>query len=536
MSTIKEQNRPKPVVLLVMDGWGYREEREGNAVLGHTPHLERYWETYPHTFLHTSGEAVGLPDGQMGNSEVGHMNLGAGFIVYQQLVRINKDIRTGAFYKIPALVGAVEHAKKNNSNLHLMGLIGPGGVHAYSEHLFALLKLAQEGGLPSERVFVHCFMDGRDTAPTSGRSFVEEVESQLKVFGGRIATVSGRYYAMDRDNRWERVKRAYLALTKGEGNFANSADEALARSYDATITDEFVEPTVILTDGKPTAMVQDNDAVVFFNFRSDRARELTKAFVHDDEHFGMHLHTDDAKPLGFARERYLQNLYFATMTEYQEGLPVQVAYDPLDVQLPVAAVVSKAGLKQLHTAETEKYAHVTFFFNGGREEPFPNEERILIASPKVATYDLKPEMSAYEVTDSLLEKLEQDLYDFIIINFANFDMVGHTGRFEAAVKAAEAVDICVSKVVASVLGKGGVLLLTADHGNAEKMIDPVTKAPFTEHTTTPVQCILVSPEGSPYRSVKLRESGIMADVAPTLLQLLNLAKPSEMTQESLITE
>jgi 2,3-bisphosphoglycerate-independent phosphoglycerate mutase len=517
-----------------MDGWGYREERMGNAVQGHTPNLEGYWEKYPHTFLHTSGEAVGLPDGQMGNSEVGHMNLGAGFIVYQQLVRINKDIKNGMFFKIPTLVGALEHVLKNKSNLHLMGLVGPGGVHAHSEHLFALLKLAKDSGIPSDRVLVHCFMDGRDTAPTSGRGFVAEVEKQLKEFGGRIATVTGRYYAMDRDNRWDRVKRAYLGLTKGEGNYATSADEALSRSYDATITDEFVEPAVILTDGKPTGIIQDNDAVIYFNFRADRARELTKAFVFDDENFGLHLHTDDGKPLGFARERKLENLYFATMTEYQEGLPVEVAYGPLDVREPVAEVVSKAGLKQFHTAETEKYAHVTFFFNGGREEPFANEDRLLIPSPKVATYDLKPEMSAYGVTEELLKRLDAATYDFIIMNYANFDMVGHTGVYEAAVKAADAVDNCVGRVVQKVLEKGGVLLLTADHGNAEKMIDPETGAPFTEHTTTPVQLILVAPESSPYRYVTLREGGILADVAPTLLHLLGLDKPPEMSQESLI--
>ncbi|MBN9391014.1 MAG: 2,3-bisphosphoglycerate-independent phosphoglycerate mutase [Chloroflexi bacterium] len=526
-------NRPKPVVLIVLDGWGYSKNSLGNAIQGHSPNLERYFEEYPHTFLKTSGEAVGLPEGQMGNSEVGHMNLGAGFVVYQQFVKIDVAIRDGSFFHNPALTAAIDHAKKTGGNLHLMGLTGTGGVHAHSRHLYALLKLAHDAGLGAERVFIHAFMDGRDTSPTSGKDFIADLESQLSEWGGRIATVSGRYYAMDRDNRWDRVEKAYRAITEGVGNKAPSAGQALADSYAANVTDEFVVPTVITqADGQPTGVAKDGDSIIFYNFRADRARELTKAFVLPDDKFGAFT-LPDGKPAGFARDHQLQNLYFTTMTEYQQGLPVEVAFESTDVNSPIARVVSDAGLHQLHIAETEKYAHVTFFFNGGREQPFPNEDRVLIPSPKVATYDLKPEMSATEVTSNLLERINQDIYDFIIVNYANFDMVGHTGILQAAINGGSVVDDCVRQVVEAVLARGGNLIITADHGNAEVMIDPVTGGPFTEHTTTPVECILVTPEDSPYRHANLK-GGILANIAPTLLQLMQLPKAPEMTEGSLI--
>ncbi len=526
-------NRPKPVVLIVLDGWGYSDQRLGNAVQGHTPNLERFYQNYPHTFLKTSGEAVGLPDGQMGNSEVGHMNLGAGFVVYQQFVRIDRAIREGSFFENKALTGALDHIRQTGGKLHLMGLTGPGGVHAHSRHQYALLKLAHDAGIEAGRVFVHAFMDGRDTSPTSGKGFVAELEEQLTEWGGRIATIAGRYYAMDRDNRWDRVQKAYQALTAGEGPTARSAEAAIEASYQANVTDEFIVPTVIVDEAdQPLTRIAEGDAVIYTNFRADRARELTRAFVLPDEQFGA-FNLPDGKPAGFARPGQLQNLYFATMTEYQAGLPVQVAFDSLDVASPLAKVVSQAGLKQLHIAETEKYAHVTFFFNGGREEAFPDEERILINSPKVATYDLKPEMSALEVTETLLKELATGKYDFVIVNFANFDMVGHTGVVEAAVKAASTVDNCVNRIVETVLAQKGVVLVTADHGNAEKMIDPETGGPFTEHTTTPVECVLITPDESPYRHGKLTE-GILANVAPTLLELLQLPVPAEMTERSLI--
>ncbi len=526
-------DRPKPIVLIVLDGWGYSSEPTGNAIQGHTPNLEQLLKEYPHTFLETSGEAVGLPEGQMGNSEVGHMNLGAGFIVYQQFVRINRAIREGSFFENPALVGAVNHIKQTGGKLHLMGLTGPGGVHAYSEHMYALLKLAHQAGVASDHLFVHAFMDGRDTAPTSGLGFMQALEQQLKEWGGRVATVSGRYYAMDRDNRWERVEKAYRALVRGEGPTASSAEAALTASYAANVTDEFVVPTAITgPDGQPLTTVEDGDAVIYANFRADRARELTKAFVLPDDKFGA-LALPDGKMAGFARERQLEKLYFATMTEYQTGLPTQIAFDSKDVAAPLAKVVSDAGLKQLHIAETEKYAHVTFFFNGGREAPFPGEDRVLISSPKVATYDLKPEMSALEVTEALLERIAADQYDFIIVNYANFDMVGHTGIVEAALQAAATVDSGVGRIAAAVLAKQGALIITADHGNAEKMIDFETGGPFTEHTTTPVQCVLVVPDDSPYRHATLKQ-GILANISPTLLQLLQLPAPPDMSEDSLI--
>lgn len=516
---------PKPVVLIILDGWGYSENERGNAIrAADTRNLDHYWTHYPHGLLDASGEDVGLPAGQMGNSEVGHLNIGAGRIVYQDLVRISKAIHDGSFYDNPALLSAVNHVKERDgssgtgsSALHLMGLIGPGGVHSHSEHLYALLQLAKQQGL--QDVYVHCFLDGRDTLPTSGLEFVLELEQKMREIGvGRVATVSGRYYAMDRDNRWERVAKAYAALVHGQGNQAPSAEEAIRRSYETGVTDEFVVPTVIRADGFAPATLQSGAAAVFFNFRADRGRELTKAFVLPD--FDR-----------FDRGERLRDLFFVTLTEYEADLPVNaVAFAPENVRWPLARVLSERGLKQFHTAETEKYAHVTFFLNGGREEPFPGEDRLLIPSPKVPTYDLQPEMSAYAVAENAVARIHSAEYDFIVINFANGDMVGHTGVEAAAQQAATAVDRCVGQVVEAVLTVGGVALVTADHGNAEQMIDFETGEPFTQHTTNPVPVYLIGAG----RGQALRARGRLADLAPTILALLNIPQEEEMTGESLI--
>ncbi|WP_026370972.1 2,3-bisphosphoglycerate-independent phosphoglycerate mutase [Kallotenue papyrolyticum] len=513
--------RLRPFVLCVIDGWGVSERREGNAIeLGRTPNMHAWPSSYPYTTLAASSLAVGLPEGQMGNSEVGHLNIGAGFVVYQDSVRISEAIRDGSFFGNPALLGACEHVKRHASQLHLMGLIGPGGVHALSEHLYALLRLAREQDV--QRVFVHAFLDGRDTPPQSAIPYMQELLAKIEEIGvGQVASVSGRYYAMDRDKRWERTAKAYRALVFGEGETAPDPITAIEQSYARQITDEFVLPTVIVRDGQPLATVRDNDAVIFFNYRTDRPRQLTRAFVMPDFD-------------GFERGPQLQNLYFVTMTEYEAGLPVRVAFEQQTVKEPLAKVISDAGWRQFHTAETEKYAHVTFFINGGREEPFPGEERKLVPSPKVATYDLKPEMSAYEVTDVVLEALAADRYDVIIMNFANPDMVGHTGVLDAAIKACEVVDECLGRIAAAVLERGGGMLITCDHGNAEQMIDPETGAPHTAHTTNPVPCLLLMPDDAPLRHVRLRDGGKLADVAPTILEILGLPKPQAMTGRSLI--
>jgi 2,3-bisphosphoglycerate-independent phosphoglycerate mutase len=470
-----------------------------------------------HTQLTASGEAVGLPAGQMGNSEVGHLNLGAGFIVYQWITFIDKEIAAGRFFRNAALLGAMAAAKRSGAKLHLLGLIGDGGVHASSAHLAALLQLARDQQVPE--VYVHAFLDGRDTPPQSGLGFMRDLEATMARLGaGRVATVAGRYYAMDRDRRWERVEKAYNALVLGEGVRAPSATAAIEASYAAGITDEFVLPAVIAQDGRPTATIDDGDAVIFFNFRADRARQLSRALLLPD--FS-----------GFTRRKQPARLHYVTMTRYEDDLPAIVAYPPRDVAEPMAAVVAAHGRRQFHTAETEKYPHVTYFFNGGRETPFAGEERLLVPSPKVATYDLQPEMSAGPVTDALVERIGRGVDDFIIVNYANGDMVGHTGVFAAAVKAIETVDACVGRVVAATLARGGALLVTADHGNADEMVDRVTGAPHTAHTTNPVPLILV---GEAYREARLRDSGILADVAPTLLDLMGLPKAPAMDRQSLI--
>lgn len=511
----------KPITaLLILDGFGYRKEKEGNAIkTDGVANIKALWDSYPHTLLQASGMDVGLPAGQMGNSEVGHLNIGAGRIVYQEFTRISKSIDDGEFFQNPAFLGAVENCKKHDSALHLMGLCSDGGVHSHLTHLYALVKLAKDHGL--EKVYVHCFMDGRDVPPTSGKGYVEQVDAKLKELGvGRIATVMGRYYAMDRDNRFERVEKAYAALTYGEGLTASSAAEAMQQSYDAGVTDEFVVPTVVLTDGKPTATIQAQDSVIFYNFRPDRAREISRAYIFEDFD-------------GFERKNGFFPLYYVSMTQYDKTFEgrLQIAFKPQSMHNTLGEYLARIGKTQLRIAETEKYAHVTFFFNGGVEAPNEGEDRALIASPKVATYDLKPEMSAYEVTDEAVRRIESGKYDVMILNFANCDMVGHTGVMDAAVAAVHAVDSCVRMVVEAIQKTGGRCIITADHGNAEYMWDEKAQVPFTAHTTNPVPCILVDDSR---KSVELREGGRLCDLAPTLLDLMELPIPQEMTGKTLI--
>lgn len=505
----------KPVALIILDGWGIGKDYEGNAILkAKTPNYKMLLENYPSTKLEASGLSVGLPEGQMGNSEVGHLNIGAGRIIYQEFTRISKAIENGEFFEKQEFIKAVENAQKNNSSLHLMGLLSDGGVHSHNTHLYALLELAQKYGLKD--VYIHCFLDGRDVPPKSAKKFIEELESKLSELGiGKIATISGRYYAMDRDKRWDRTKKAYDAMVLGKGRVASTPIEALNKSYDEDITDEFVIPTVIVKDNNPIKVIENNDSIIFFNFRPDRARQITRAFVDDDFD-------------GFARDKKV-NVYFVCMTQYDKTINnVEIAYKPQVYVNTLGEYLSKKGLKQLRIAETEKYAHVTFFFNGGVEKPNEGEERVLIPSPKVATYDLKPEMSAVEVKEEVIKRINENKYDFIVLNFANPDMVGHTGKFEAAVKAIETIDECLGDVVKSIVEKGGKAIITADHGNAEEMIDENTGKSITAHTTNKVPCIVIGE-----RNVKLRE-GILADIAPTVLDIMGIEKPNEMTGQSLI--
>ncbi|MGN0634428.1 MAG: 2,3-bisphosphoglycerate-independent phosphoglycerate mutase [Oscillospiraceae bacterium] len=502
----------KPVALIILDGFGYNHKSYGNAIrAAKTPNLDRLLANYPHTLIGASGMDVGLPDGQMGNSEVGHTNIGAGRIVYQELTRITKSIKDGDFFENEAFKAAVENCKKNDSALHLFGLLSDGGVHSHNTHLYGLLELAKKSGL--EKVYVHCFMDGRDVAPTSGADFVAELEAKMAEIGvGKVASVMGRYYAMDRDNRWERVEKAYAAMVYGEGNKNDSAVEAIKASYADEVTDEFVVPTVIGEGGRISA----NDSVVFFNFRPDRAREITRTFV-DDEF------------TGFERRNGRFPLYYVCMTQYDATMPnVDIAFRPTKLTNTFGEYIAKKGLSQLRIAETEKYAHVTFFYNGGVEASFENEDRALINSPKVATYDLQPEMSAYLVCDEVIKRIESDKYDVIILNYANCDMVGHTGVFDAAVAAVEAVDECMGKTVDAVLAKGGIALVTADHGNADKMYEE-DGSPFTAHTTNLVPLIIAGAG-----NVELREGGVLADLSPTMLKLIGLEQPEEMTGTSIV--
>ena len=508
----------KPTVLMILDGYGLNEKSAHNAVAeGKTPVMDKLMAEFPFVKGNASGMAVGLPEGQMGNSEVGHLNMGAGRIVYQELTRITKEIQDGTFFENPALLKAVQNCKDNDSALHMFGLLSDGGVHSHNTHLYGLLELAKRNNL--SKVYVHCFLDGRDTPPASGKGYAEELEAEMKRIGvGEIASVAGRYYAMDRDNNYDRVKIAYDALTKGEGLTSACGPLAIQESYDRDETDEFVKPTVVVKNGAPVATIQDKDSVVFFNFRPDRAREITRCFCDDDFK-------------GFERGERL-DITFVCFSDYDPTIPNKdVAFHKISVTNTFGEWLAANNLKQARIAETEKYAHVTFFFNGGVEEPNEGEDRILVNSPKdVATYDLKPQMSAYEVCDKLVEAIKADKYDVIIINFANPDMVGHTGVEEAAIKAVEAVDECVGKAVDAIKEVNGQMFICADHGNAEQLVDYETGEPFTAHTTNPVPFILVNADPA----YTLREGGCLADIVPTMIEMMGMEQPAEMTGKSLL--
>jgi 2,3-bisphosphoglycerate-independent phosphoglycerate mutase len=504
----------KPLILIVLDGWGIGKDTAENAqARAEIPFYKKLLNEYPHTALECSGEAVGLPEGQMGNSEVGHLNLGAGRVVYQDFARINKAIKSGEFQSNPVFLKAMKSAVDSGGDIHLLGLVSDGGVHSHINHLYALIDMALAEGV--RKVLIHAFMDGRDTPPSSGIEYIKQLEAFLKDKPrAEIATVIGRYWAMDRDKRWERVEAAYKAIALGEGKKANSPIEAVKQSYDIHETDEFIKPTVIFKGGEPAGKIENGDSVIFFNFRADRARELTTALT--DKGFSS-----------FKRSRMPELSSFVTMTLYDETFPFPAAFPPFQLTGILGEVLSKNGLKQLRIAETEKYAHVTYFFNGGDEASFKGEDRVLIPSPRdVATYDLKPEMSAFAVTDEVIKRLDNSEYDFILLNFANPDMVGHTGKMDAAIKACKAIDACLERIVKKVQALEGIAIITADHGNCEKMLDMGNT--HTAHTLNPVPFILLK------KGLKLRDKGILADVAPTVLGLMHIAKPEEMTGESLI--
>lgn len=505
------------ILLLVMDGYGINHKKEGNAIaLAKKPNLDKLFENYPHTVLGASGLDVGLPEGQMGNSEVGHLNFGAGRIVYQEITRIDKAIKDGSFFQNQVLLEAMNRVRENKSALHLMGLVSDGGVHSSLNHLYALLRLAKEKGV--EKVYVHAFMDGRDTSPTAGKEYIRELLEKFREYGiGKLSTIVGRYYAMDRDKRWERIEKAYRAMVYGEGRLTSEPVKAVEESYQEEVTDEFIKPIVVSGDGNPLSRrIKEKDVGLFFNFRADRARQLSYV-----------LSEKDFKEFDKGNSLVIP---LVTLTQYDENLKTPVAFPPIKLRNILAEVLSNKGLKQLRIAETEKYAHVTFFFNGGEERPFEGEDRILVHSPKVPTYDLKPEMSAYEVTDKVVQEILSGKYDFILLNYANPDMVGHTGILEAAIKAIEAVDTCVGRVVEAVQKAGGIAMITADHGNAEMMVDYNTGETFTAHTTDLVPFVLVKEN---FKG-ELKEKGILADVAPTILSLMGIPKPAEMDGENLI--
>ena len=505
-----------PVALIILDGFALREERKGNAVAhAKKPNFDKYWNSYPHATLVASGEAVGLPEGQMGNSEVGHLNIGAGRIVYQSLTRVNVAIREGDFYKNETFVNAMKHVKEKGKNLHLFGLLSDGGVHSHIEHMFALLRLAKEEGV--ENVYIHGILDGRDVGQKTAEKYIKATQEKLEEFGvGEFATISGRYYSMDRDKRWDRVEKSYRAMVYGEGPSYTNPLDVVEDNYNNGIFDEFVLPSVITKDnGEPVATIQDDDAVIFYNFRPDRAIQISNTFTNEDFR-------------SFDRgEKHPKNLYFVCLTHFSETVNGYVAFKPTNLDNTLGEVLSQNGKTQLRIAETEKYPHVTFFMSGGREAEFPGEKRILINSPKVATYDLKPEMSAYEVTDALLKEIEADNFDAIILNFANPDMVGHSGMLEPTIKAIETVDECLGKIITLIEQKGGKAIITADHGNSDEVVSLDGK-PMTAHTTNPVPVIVTD------ANAELRTDGILGDLAPTMLDLLGLEKPAEMTGTSII--
>ncbi|MFB4167904.1 2,3-bisphosphoglycerate-independent phosphoglycerate mutase [Virgibacillus sp. JSM 102003] len=509
-------NQGNLAALIILDGFGIRDEKMGNAVRqANTPNFDRYWEKFAHNQLQASGEAVGLPEGQMGNSEVGHLNIGAGRIVYQSLTRVNLSIKEGDFFEKEAFLKSIQHAKDKGKSLHIFGLLSDGGVHSHINHLFAMLKLARDNGL--ENVYVHAFLDGRDVGPQTAKTYIEQTEEKMKEYGvGKIATISGRYYSMDRDKRWERVKKAYDAMVYGDGPKYQSPYKVIDDSYKNGIHDEFVIPSVITDDhDEPVGKVQDEDSIIFYNFRPDRAIQISRTFANEDFR-------------DFDRgENVPKNLDFVMLTNFSESVDGYVAYKPVNLDNTVGEVLAQNDMKQLRIAETEKYPHVTFFMSGGRENEFPGEKRVLIDSPKVATYDLKPEMSVYEVTDKLLEELDSKQHNAVILNFANPDMVGHSGMLEPTIKAIEAVDECLGKVVDKILELGGNAIITADHGNSDE-VTTLEGDPMTAHTTNPVPVIVTGDD------MELRDGGILADLSPTLLDLLNIEKPEEMTGESLI--
>jgi 2,3-bisphosphoglycerate-independent phosphoglycerate mutase len=525
-------SRPKPLVLIILDGWGYRAETKANAIaLARKPTYDRLLREYPNTLIHTSGPYVGLPEGQMGNSEVGHLNIGAGRIVHMDITRIDLMIQNGEFFSHPVLLQAMKHARSGERRLHLFGLISDGGVHSQQAHLYALLKMAKQNGL--ERVFVHAFMDGRDTLPTNGAGYLEQLQQKMREYScGKIATVNGRYYAMDRDRRWERIAKAYNAMVFADGEGGKQADpvQGMKESYNNGVTDEFVMPFVCTdTHGQALATVRDEDSCICFNFRADRVRQITRALARNS---GLNAKGGSDLPgaadldATLPRDRVPKNLHYVCMTQYDKNFSLPVVIPPESMANILANVMGGLNLRNLRVAETEKYAHVTYFFNGGVEQPFPGEDRVMVQSPKVATYDLKPEMSASGVADAVVKATEDGTFDVVIVNFANADMVGHSGKIEPTVKAVETVDACLARIETAVRAKGGAMLITADHGNAEMMIDPATGGPHTAHTTNPVPFIVVAENAKQFT---LNSGGSLRDISPTVLGMLGLDEPKEMT-------
>lgn len=524
--------RPKPLVLIILDGWGYRAETNANAIaLARKPTYDRLLSEYPNTLIHTSGPFVGLPDGQMGNSEVGHLNIGAGRIVHMDSTRIELMIQNGDFFQHPVLLNAMKNARTGGRQLHLFGLVSDGGVHSYQTHLHALLKMAKQNQV--ERVFVHAFMDGRDTLPTNGAGYLEELQQAMREYNtGKIASVSGRYYAMDRDRRWERIAKAYNAMVFGEaeGGKFTDAVQGMKESYNKHVTDEFIVPFVVADQGgRATATIRDEDSCICFNFRADRVRQITRALTRNsglNEHGGRDLQGAEDLDATIPRDRVPKSLHYVCMTQYDKKFSLPVVIPPESLDNILANVMSQMNMRNLRVAETEKYAHVTYFFNGGVEQPFPGEDRALVASPKVATYDLKPEMSAAGIADTVVKAVEDGTFDVIVVNFANADMVGHSGKLEPTIKAVETVDACLGRMELAVRSKGGAILITADHGNAEMMVDPVSGGPHTYHTTNPVPFIVIAEDAKQF---KLKSGGSLRDISPTILGMLGLPEPKEMT-------
>src|ERR1700730_5180939 len=528
--------RPKPLVLIILDGWGYRAETKANAIaLARKPTYDRLLREYPNALIHTSGKYVGLPDNQMGNSEVGHLNIGAGRIVHMDSTRIELMIQNGEFFSHPVLLSTMKNARSGGRGLHLFGLLSDGGVHSYQTHLYALLKMAKQNGV--NRVFVHAFMDGRDTLPTNGAGYLEQLRQKMREYNtGKIATVNGRYYAMDRDRRWERIAKAFHAMADGEGEGGRYVDpvQGMKESYNKGVTHEFVIPCVCVDNkGEPLATIRDEDSCICFNFRADRVRQITRALTRNsglNEKGGRDLPGADDLDTTIPRDRVPKNLHYVFMTQYDRNFRLPVVVPPESLTNILANVMAGMNMRNLRVAETEKYAHVTYFFNGGIEEPFPGEDRVLVASPKVSTYDLKPEMSAAGIADAVVKATEEGTFDVIIVNFANADMVGHSGKIEPTVKAVETVDACLARIETVVRIKDGAILITADHGNAEMMIDPTTGGPHTAHTTNPVPFILVAENGKQFR---LRPGGSLRDISPTMLGMLGIDEPQEMTGQDL---